>query len=515
MTSDRTYDTVVGGAGLGGLVAGAKLATAGQHVLVLEQHSVPGGCATTFDRREFEFEVSLHEIDGFDENDVKRDILRELGVLDDLSFERIPEFYRYRRGGRDVVVPHERAAACEKLTEEFPNETDGVRRFYDVIVEIRESLLDFAGASDPSLPSLVSFALRNRTFVRHRNESLGEFLDDLFDADAPKRVLTANLGYYHDDPYSLSLPWFAVSQGGYVSSGGYYLKGGSQRLANSLAATIERAGGAVETGRRVTDVLVEDGVATGVRHEHSRAGTPETTGTDTRVETADAVVANAAVPLVANELLPSRHGKRLAAQFEDWDIAPSLTTLYLGFETRPSELGVDHYSTVIQHECVETLADVASVQRDSYGRRTLTFVDYSQVDAALAPEEKSVGVVSTVDYLDEWTGLTDAEYRRKKARVTEVFRRRLEAQYPRLSGAVKHAELATPKTIQRYTLNPGGTAYGFAQTPSQSLFDRQVESPLPNLHFASAWTFPGGGFTGAIMSGYLTAETLLAGDASN
>jgi phytoene dehydrogenase-like protein len=64
-----------------------------------------------------------------------------------------------------------------------------------------------------------------------------------------------------------------------------------------------------------------------------------------------------------------------------------------------------------------------------------------------------------------------------------------------LSGAVKHAELATPKTIQRYTLNPGGTAYGFAQTPSQSLFDRQVESPLPNLHFASAWTFPGGGFT--------------------
>lgn len=172
MADGQTHDAVVIGAGLGGLVAGAKLAREGWDVLVLEQHSIPGGCATTFDRRDFEFEVSLHEIDGLDENDIKRDIFAELDLLDGLSFEPISEFYRYRRGDRDVVVPHERTAACERLTSEFPEEADAIRTFYDVIVEMREALLDFAGAGEQSFRSLISFSLRNRTFIRYRNTTL-------------------------------------------------------------------------------------------------------------------------------------------------------------------------------------------------------------------------------------------------------------------------------------------------------------------------------------------------------
>ncbi|MCD2204496.1 phytoene desaturase family protein [Halobacterium sp. KA-6] len=510
MSSEQVRDAVVIGAGLGGLVSGAKLAQAGKQVLVLEQHSIPGGCATTFERQDFEFDVSLHEIDGFDEHDIKREIFADLGVLDRLSFEPIADFYRYRRGNQDIAIPHGREDACERLASEFPEDAEGIRTFYDVILDLRESLLGFASAGEPSVTSKLLFALQNRTFLRHRNETLGSFLDDVLDGDAPKRVLTANLGYYHDDPYSLSLPFFAVAQGGYIANGGYYIKGGSQRLADCLVSLIEEAGGRAETDRRVTDIRVDDGQATGVRHEHSRSGTTTLTGQDVQTNNADTVVANAAVPLVAENLLPAPHGNQLGAQFDDWKVAPSLTTLYLGFDTPPQNLGCEQYSTVIQHPSVDTLADVASVQRVSYGRRTLTFVDYSQIDAELTEDGQSVGAVSTIDYLDEWTGLKDAEYREKKALVKTVLRRRLVDQYPQLDDAIAHAELATPKTIQRYTMNPSGTAYGFAQTPSQSLFDRRVEPPISNLRFASAWTFPGGGFTGAIISGHLTAESILS-----
>ncbi|WP_193310408.1 NAD(P)/FAD-dependent oxidoreductase [Halorubrum halophilum] len=503
------HETVVVGAGLGGLVAGAKLAREGQSVLVLEQHSVPGGCATIFQRPGFTFEVSLHEIEGLDKHDVKRPILEELGVLDELSFEPIPEFYNYRRGDDELLVPHGQDDVLEHLQSAFPEEATALEQFFSVLWEIRESLGSVSMSRDISLSTLLLFPIRHRTFFRYRNTSLGAFLDDLFDDEELKLALTANLGYYHDDPYSMSLPYFAVAQGGYLTGGGYYIHGGSQALSDHLADIVTANGGTIQTERRVTDILVDGDDVTGVRHERSRPGTVDETGLDAVQISTDNVVANAALPLVAKDLLPAPHGDRLSQEFEEWSVAPSLTTLHLGFETPPSELGCDHYSTVIAPADATSLADSVQSLHGSYGGRTLSFVDYSQIDAGLVNGERAVGSITTIDYLEEWEGLTDAEYREKKQRVKEVLLRRLGEQFPELPPAVSHAELATPKTIRRYTLNPAGTAYGFAQTPAQSLLHRRFDSPVSNLAFASAWSFPGGGFTGAIAAGYRAATTLL------
>ena len=46
----NAYDVVVIGAGNAGLAAGAQLSVSGIKVLVLEQHNLPGGFATSFVR---------------------------------------------------------------------------------------------------------------------------------------------------------------------------------------------------------------------------------------------------------------------------------------------------------------------------------------------------------------------------------------------------------------------------------------------------------------------------------
>ncbi|MCG3222527.1 MAG: FAD-dependent oxidoreductase [Candidatus Heimdallarchaeota archaeon] len=49
-----------------------------------------------------------------------------------------------------------------------------------------------------------------------------------------------------------------------------------------------------------------------------------------------------------------------------------------------------------------------------------------------------------------------------------------------------------------------------AQTIEQVVPNRiKQKSPIENLYFASAWTSPGGGFGGAIISGYLCAISIL------
>ena len=58
----KSYDVIVVGAGNGGLTAAATTAKAGYKTLLLERHNLPGGCATSFVRGRFEFEVALHEL---------------------------------------------------------------------------------------------------------------------------------------------------------------------------------------------------------------------------------------------------------------------------------------------------------------------------------------------------------------------------------------------------------------------------------------------------------------------
>ncbi|MDX1284712.1 MAG: NAD(P)-binding protein, partial [Draconibacterium sp.] len=90
------YDVIVIGSGLGGLVAGAKLSKSGKKVLLIEQHSIPGGCATSFQRGDFTMEVGLHEMDGLHKKDLKTRIFRDLGVFEHVNFLKVPEFYRFK-----------------------------------------------------------------------------------------------------------------------------------------------------------------------------------------------------------------------------------------------------------------------------------------------------------------------------------------------------------------------------------------------------------------------------------
>lgn len=58
------FDAVVIGAGNAGLTAATTLQRAGLHTLLVERHNIPGGCATSFRRGRYEFEVALHQLSG-------------------------------------------------------------------------------------------------------------------------------------------------------------------------------------------------------------------------------------------------------------------------------------------------------------------------------------------------------------------------------------------------------------------------------------------------------------------
>ena len=500
------YDVIVIGAGLGGLTSGAKLAKEGKKVLLIEQHTIPGGCATTFKRKDFTVEVGLHEIDGLDRDDAKTKIFQDLGVFDNVEFVRVPEFYRYINQRVDIVVPDDYRKAIDVLVERFPNEEKGIRKFFKVILNILRELRRLPREKWKLFALLPVFPIIYPNVMFRENGTIGDFLDSIINDEDLKLVLLANLGYYHDDPYSLSLLYYAAAQASYFSGGGHFIKGGSQKLPDYLAGVIRDNGGEVRLRHLVTGILTSDNRAIGVTYRKA-------TGHDAETQEAfgDYIIANAAIPNVVNELLPPSEARnKLASEIERQEVACSLISVYLGFKRPAKELGNAHYSTIVAGEDVSSPSDVLRNLRGDISKRGFIFVDYSQVDSQLAPQNKGLGVICTLDYISDWENLGKEEYRTKKEEVAQMFIERLDKLIPGIKDEIEYHEVGTPKTIKRYTLNPDGTAYGFAQIPRQAGRKRiQQKSPVENLYFASAWTMPGHGFSGAILSGYRCAEMIL------
>ncbi len=473
------YDVIIIGAGLGGLTAGAKLAREGMRVLVMEQHSRPGGCATTFKRGAFTFEVGLHEMDGPGGRDIKNRIFSELDVTGNVEFLTVPEFYRFIRGDLAVTVPHDPQVAAARLSEMFPDEKEGIVRYYEQLLNPKKKT---AENSEPDI-------------------SVGSFLDSIITNKDLKLILLGNLGYFHDDPYSLSLAYYSLAQGSYYSNAASFIRGGSQRLSDHLAAYIVSHGGQVLLNHLVTGVKVRGGRATGVtcrkRNDLAQHSIEFTAGE---------IVANNAIPALA-DLLPPEPGAQLKDECNGLNTGASLLTVYLGFDRPLRELGHNYYSTFIYDSSVRSQADIAANNRDDFSRRSFTFVDYSQIDSGLVAAGKGVGAVCCIDYLADWENLSREEYEQKKEEVAKTFIKRLGEVIPGIEDVIGYYEVGTPVTVKRYTLNPDGAVYGFAQNPGRKVLD--TFKPIENLHFASAWGRTGGGFSGAICGGYLCAFNIL------
>jgi len=294
--------------------------------------------------------------------------------------------------------------------------------------------------------------------------------------------------------------YYGLPFSSFIGSGGYFIKGGSQQLSDHLAAYIQKHGGTVLLGKKAEKIITKNGQVTGVSFRDRFNGSLEPV-----TISCDNVVANCAIPVVL-ELLGEPYASLLKEKIGSQRISCALFCLYLGFKSDIAAFGVAHYSNYIKGDDVKSLKDVYPNYTGNWSKRSFILVDYSKIDAQLAPTGKSVGAICSVDYLKNWEGLSKEDYKAKKEEVAQILLDRLEKQFPGIRESIEYYEVATPKTIKRFTSNTGGSVYGYAQSKEQSGTKRFRNNFLiPNLYFASAWAFPGGGFEGSIMAGFLAA----------
>jgi len=495
------YDVIIVGGGLGGLSAGAHLATGGMKVLLLEQHHKVGGCTTSFSRGEFNFDVALHEMAGGGSGEKTLiDLMKLAGVYDKVELIKIKNLYRAIYPGVDFTYPGDLDAAIKALSERWPHERRGIVKFHRLMGEIHTEAQAFGDLYRKGFfyrnTVMVQAPFKQEHLFKYLMTPVQDILDECFSDPEIKAVVSQFWVYYGPPPSRLWSIIFMSANYSYLKYGSYQVMGSSQALSNAYASRIKELGGVVKTGTLVTSIMVEKGKAVGVKTENSDTFT-------SRYVVSNADPFQTFFTLVGKEKTPAGIGRKIRK------LKPgvSLVGVYMGLDVPPSFWNcTDH--EIFYNSSLDPDENYKNMMAGNYEKGAAAITFYTNLgDPFYSPPGKSVLVIHAYSEIKMWPEDRD-QYREMKERVGDQLITLAENVLPGLKDHIVVKEIITPRTLKAFTMQKDGIPYGWDFTPSQGL-RLTNDTPIKGLYLAGSWTNPGHGVGTAQISGYQAAMLIL------
>lgn len=501
---------MVVGAGIAGLTAAALLAKHGLHVELLEAHHQSGGCAGTFRRGPYVFDVGATQVAGLEEGNgipagIHARLFRHLGVAPPAAMPLDPGCVVDLADGREPVSIWRDP---ERWRQERRSQFPGSERFWALCDALHRANWAFA-SRNPVLPprtwwdlgqllgALGPANLASGLLTKATMTDLLQLSGCATDRRL-RRFLDLQLKLYSQEPADRTAALYGATVLAMVQEplGLWHLEGSMQALSDSLEKALSKHGGRLRRLHRVQRLQPPEQPRGSWRitghcgPERPRGGQPP--AEDFRFEACDVVVTlpPQTLPALLGEALPAGYRRRLENLHE-----PSGALVFYGAVARdklPPEV-----PSHLQLDAQEPGSLFVSISQDGDGR---------------APAGRATVIASVFTPSRPWFRGEEAAYQARKNEAMAAIQKGLEQPLGVGAGDWLHAELATPRGFAGWTGRPWGYVGGLGQHPSRfGPFGLASRTPLPGLWLCGDAIHPGEGTAGVSLSALMACRQLLAG----
>ncbi len=459
-STERKYDVIIAGSGLGGLLCGYILAKEGLHVCILEKNSKAGGCLQTFKCKGVVFDTGVHYFGGMDPGQTLYRYWNYFGLMESLELERLNSdgFDIISINGHDYPMAMGFDHFVERLLPHFPYEKENLEKYSRLLKEISATFPLY----NLDLP-------KDHKEDHYRSQSAFDFFSAFSVSGKLGSVLAGNNLLYAGNRECTPLHLPALINHSFISSA-WRIVGGSDQITEKLMEGILSNGGEIHLDEEVTEINLHD-------HEFEVMTRPG------RCFSSKKFISGIHPARTLKMMEPTLFRKTFFRRITNLKNTVSSFAIYIVLKDRSFPY-LDHnyyyHATddVWNGSRVEgwpsgyMLHTPAPVSAEGYGR--------SMIILAAMPFEK----VKKWEHTQH--GNRSREYLEFKDHCTESLLELAEQRFHGLRSAIQHMEASTPLTWRDYTGMPEGSMYGI---------ERDFRDPLVTT-LSSATKIPGFYFTG-------------------
>lgn len=498
------YDVVIIGAGVGGLTAAALLSKAGFSVCVLEKEPHAGGYLAGFRRKHFRFDTAIHWLNQCGKGGLVTKIFDILGSDHPVPVSQT-RIRRYIGESHNYLLTNNPDELKEEWIKEFPNEKNGIERFFKAAKKIGHAFNNFSHyfRTEESMGffekwksklNLLKFGVAFIPYLGYTGEKgLKKGLNKFFKEEKLHKVFSSDT-----ELIGCLVPIGWAYYGDYQSPP----KGGGQVIPEWLQHIIQYYNNDLFFKCEVQKILLNDGRSEGVKFQHR--------GNDYEVKCKYVVAACDVETLYEKMLPPNILKEKFSSKLKNAELYSSSLTISIALDCPTEELGFNE-------EFIHISSEFSTQDEHSGGdphKSEIAILAPSLRDKSLAPEGNgtlTIFMPAYMNFKNNWLTEKDENgnyvrndaYKKLKNDIAEILLKRVENLVaPNLRSHILFYDVATPVTHHRYTGNKNGSMMG--AKPGRENMQNKIahyHTPIKNLLLGGHWAELGGGVPIAVKAG--------------